>query len=122
LVLEKGDRIAIQLPNVLQYPIALYGALRAGLIVVNTNPLYTPREMKHQFTDAGVKAVVILANFAHNFKKFFEETGIQHVIVTELGDQLGFVKGNIVNFVVKKIKKMVPDFRLPKAISFAKLF
>ena len=120
LGLRKGDRIAIQLPNVLQYPIALYGALRAGLIVVNTNPLYTPREMKHQFTDAGVKAVVILANFAHNLEKIFEETGIQHVIVTELGDQLGFVKGNIVNFVVKKIKKMVPDFRLPKAISFRK--
>ena len=120
LGLRKGDRIAIQLPNVLQYPIALYGALRAGLIVVNTNPLYTPREMKHQFTDAGVKAVVILANFAHNLEKIFEETGIQHVIVTELGDQLGFVKGNIVNFVVKKIKKMVPDFHLPKAISFRK--
>lgn len=120
LGLRKGDRIAIQLPNVLQYPIALYGALRVGLIVVNTNPLYTPREMKHQFTDAGVKAVVILANFAHNLEKIFEEIGIQHVIVTELGDQLGFVKGNIVNFVVKKIKKMVPDFRLPRAISFRK--
>jgi long-chain acyl-CoA synthetase len=120
LGLRKGDRIAIQLPNVLQYPIALYGALRAGLIVVNTNPLYTPREMKHQFTDAGVKAVVILANFAHNLEKILEETGIQHVIVTELGDQLGLLKGNIVNFVVKKIKKMVPDFRLPKAISFRK--
>lgn len=120
LGLRKGDRIAIQLPNVLQYPIALYGALRVGLIVVNTNPLYTPREMKHQFTDAGVKAVVILANFAHNLEKIFEEIGIQHVIVTELGDQLGFVRGNIVNFVVKKIKKMVPDFRLPRAISFRK--
>jgi long-chain acyl-CoA synthetase len=120
LGLRKGDRIAIQLPNVLQYPIALYGALRAGLIVVNTNPLYTPREMKHQFTDAGVKAIVILANFAHNLEKIIEETGIQHVIVTELGDQLGFLKGNIVNFVVKKVKKMVPDFRLPKAISFRK--
>lgn len=120
LGLKKGDRIAIQLPNVLQYPIALYGALRAGLIVVNTNPLYTPREMKHQFNDAGVKAVVILANFAQNLEKIIDETGIEHVIVTELGDQLGLVKGNLVNFVVKHVKKLVPAYKLPRAISFRK--
>lgn len=120
LGLKKGDRIALQMPNVLQYPIALYGALRAGLIVVNTNPLYTPREMKHQFNDAGVKAIVILANFAQNLEKIIDETGIEHVIVTEFGDQLGLVKGNLVNFVVKHVKKMVPDYKIPRAISFRK--
>src|SRR5687768_10092155 len=120
LGLKKGDRIAIQMPNILQYPIALYGAIRAGLVVVNTNPLYTPREMKHQFNDAGVKAIVILANFAANLEKIIDETGIEHVIVTELGDQLGLVKGNIVNFVVKHVKKLVPDFKLARPISFRK--
>ncbi len=120
LGLKKGDRIALQMPNVLQYPIALYGAIRAGLIVVNTNPLYTSREMKHQFNDAGVKAVVILANFAHNLEKIIEETGIEHVIVTELGDELGLVKGKIVNFVVKHVKKLVPSFKVNGAISFNK--
>jgi long-chain acyl-CoA synthetase len=118
LGLKKGDRIALQMPNILQYPIALYGALRAGLIVVNTNPLYTSREMKHQFNDAGVKAVVILANFASNLEKIIEETGIEHIIITELGDQLGLVKGNVVNFVVKYVKKLVPEFKLTRVSSF----
>ncbi len=117
LGLKKGDRIAIQLPNILQYPIALYGALRAGLIVVNTNPLYTPREMKHQFNDGGVKAIVILANFASNLEKIIDETGIEHVIITDLGDQLGLVKGNIVNFVVKHVKKLVPHYKITASSS-----
>lgn len=119
LKLKKGDRIAIQMPNVLQYPIALFGAIKAGLVIVNTNPLYTEREMKHQFNDAGCTAVVILANFAHNLQKVLHETKIQHVIVTELGDLLGFPKSLVVNTVVKHVKKMVPDFSLPDAISFS---
>lgn len=118
LKLKKGDRIAIQMPNVLQYPIALFGAIKAGLVIVNTNPLYTDREMKHQFNDAGCTAVIILANFAHNLQKVLHETKIQHVIVTELGDLLGFPKSLVVNTVVKHVKKMVPDFSLPDAISF----
>jgi long-chain acyl-CoA synthetase len=116
LKLVKGDRIAIQMPNCLQYPVALVGALKAGLIVVNTNPLYTPREMEHQFKDSGAKAIVIIANFASNLEEVIKETNIQHVIVTELGDLIGGVKGAVVNFVVKHIKKMVPSFNLPQAI------
>lgn len=118
--LKKGDRIALQMPNLLQYPVALFGALRAGLIVVNTNPLYTPREMKHQFNDSGTVAIVIVANFAHNLEKIIGETAIKTVIVTKLGDMLGFKKG-IVNFVVKYIKKMVPAYNLPNAIPFNKI-
>ena len=116
--LKKGDRIAIQMPNLIQYPIALFGALRAGLIVVNTNPLYTAREMKHQFNDSGAKAILILANFAYNLEEILPETKIETVIVTELGDMLGFPKSLIVNTVVKYIKKMVPKYKLPQAISF----
>lgn len=115
--LKKGDRIALQMPNLLQYPVALFGALRAGLVVVNTNPLYTPREMKHQFKDSGAIAIVIVANFAHNLEKVIDDTDIKAVIITKLGDMLGF-KGGIVNFVVKYIKKMVPAYNLPGAISF----
>lgn len=118
LKMKKGDRIAIQMPNVLQYPIALFGAIKAGLVIVNTNPLYTEREMKHQFNDAGCTAVVILANFAHHLQKVVHETKIQHVIVTELGDLLGFPKSLVVNAVVKHVKKMVPEFSLPDAIPF----
>jgi long-chain acyl-CoA synthetase len=116
--LEEGDRIAIQLPNLLQFPIAAFGALRAGLIVVNTNPLYTPREMAHQFNDAGVKAVLICANFAKNLEEVLPQTKIETVIVTELADMLPFPKRTIMNFAVKHLKKMVPAFHLPKAISF----
>ncbi len=119
LGLQTGDKIAIQMPNCTQYPIALFGSLLAGLVVVNTNPLYTPREMKHQFTDSGAKAIVIVANFAFNLEKIIGETQIQHVIVTELGDMLGFPKKQIVNFVVAKVKKMVPAYRLPGSVSFA---
>lgn len=118
LGLHKGDRIAIQMPNVLQYPVALFGAIRAGLIVVNTNPLYTPREMEFQFKDSGVKAIVILANFAEKLEKVLSRTDIQHVIVTQVGDLLGFPKKQIVNAVVKYVKKMVPAYRLPNAVSF----
>ncbi|MCB0390831.1 MAG: AMP-binding protein [Bdellovibrionales bacterium] len=116
--LKKGDRIAIQMPNLLQFPVALFGALKAGLIVVNTNPLYTSREMKHQFNDSGAKAIVILANFAHQLEEIIEETSIETVVVTELGDLLGWPKRTLINFVVKHIKKMVPNFNLPRAINF----
>lgn len=118
LGLQKGDRIAIQMPNLLQYPIALLGALKAGLIVVNTNPLYTEREMQFQFKDSGCKAIVILANFASHLEKIINETDIKHVIVTEVGDQLGFAKGLLVNTVLRHVKKMVPPFHLPNAIKF----
>lgn len=121
LDMKKGDRVAIQMPNCLQYPVALFGTLRAGMVVVNTNPLYTSREMKHQFDDAGVQAIVILANFAGNLEKIRHEINAKHVIVTELGDMLGGLKGTIVNFVVKKIKKMVPAYNLPRAISWKKM-
>lgn len=114
--LQKGDRIAIQMPNCLQYPVVLFGAIRAGLVVVNTNPLYTPREMKHQFNDSGAKAIVIIANFAFNLEKIISETKIEKVFVTELGDLLGFPKKLLVNFVVKNIRKMVPTYHLPNAI------
>lgn len=118
LGLRKGDRIAIQMPNLLQYPVAMFGALRAGLVVVNTNPLYTPREMQHQFKDSGVKAIVILANFASHLEKVVENTEIKHVIITEIGDMLGFPKKLIVNAVVKYIKKMVPAYHIAGAVSF----
>ena len=110
LGLKKGDRIAIQLPNVLQFPIVLFAAFRAGLIVVNTNPLYTAPEMKHQFKDSGVKAIVILAQFAHLLDQIIGETEIKHVVVTEVGDQLPFVKKHLINFVLKTVKKMVPAY------------
>ncbi len=118
LKLKKGDRIAIQMPNCLQYPIVLIGALKAGLIVVNTNPLYTPREMEHQFKDAQIKLIVILANFAHHLEEILDDVPIKHVIVTELGDMLGGLKGKIVNFVVRKVKKMVPPYKIQGAHKF----
>jgi len=118
LGLVKGDRIAIQMPNCLQYPIALIGSLKAGLVVVNTNPLYTHREMEHQFADADVKAVVIVANFAHSLEVALQKIHIDHVIVTELGDMLGGVKGKLVNFVVKNIKKMVPKYSINDITKF----
>ncbi|MEZ4825704.1 MAG: AMP-binding protein [Bacteroidia bacterium] len=120
LGLKKGDRIAIQMPNLLQYPVALFGAIRAGLIIVNTNPLYTARELEHQLKDSGAKAIVILANFAHNLEKIVAHTEVQHIIVTEVGDLLGGLKKVITNFVVKKVKKMVPAYHLPQAVSFSR--
>jgi long-chain acyl-CoA synthetase len=117
--LKQGDRIAIQMPNCLQYPVVLIGALHAGLVVVSTNPLYTPREMEHQFGDSEVKAIVIMANFASSLQTVLPKTKIKTVIVTELGDMLGGLKKHLVNFVVKRVKKMVPAYSLPKAISFS---
>ncbi|WML88143.1 AMP-binding protein [Thiothrix subterranea] len=116
--LKPGDRIAIMMPNLLQYPIALFGALRAGLVVVNTNPLYTNRELEHQLKDSGAKAIVILVNFAHTLESVMDEVGIKTIITTEIGDLLGFPKSLLVNAVVKYVKKMVPAFTLPEAISF----
>jgi long-chain acyl-CoA synthetase len=116
--LQPGDKIALMMPNLLQYPIALFGALRAGIIVVNTNPLYTPREMKHQFTDAGVKAIVIAENYAANLEKIIDSTSIKTVIVTPLGEMLGAVKGLMTNLVVKYVKKMIPKYNLKNIVSF----
>lgn len=113
--LKPGDRIAIQMPNCLQYPVVMFGAIRAGLTVVNTNPLYTPREMKHQFKDSGAKAIVIVENFASQLEKIVSETDIQHIFLTQLGDMLSFPKKHLVNFVVKRVKKMVPSFSIPTA-------
>ncbi len=116
--LQPGDRIAIQLPNVLQFPVAVFGAMRAGMVVVNTNPLYTEREMAHQFKDSGAKAIVILANMADKLEKILDRTDLQHVLVTELGDMHGFPKRTLINLVVKHVKKMVPTFSLPGHIPF----
>lgn len=118
LGLKKGDRVALMMPNLLQYPIALFGILRAGMIVVNVNPLYTPRELEHQLNDSGASAIVIVSNFAHTLEKVVAKTQVKHVILTRLGDQLAPAKGTLVNFVVKYIKRMVPKYHLPDAISF----
>jgi long-chain acyl-CoA synthetase len=118
LGLKKGDRIAIQMPNLLQFPIAFIGALKAGLIVVNTNPLYTPREMEHQFKDAGISAIVIMANFASHLEGILARIPAKHIIVTQIGDMLGTVKGTITNFVVKHIRKLVPAYHLPNVVPF----
>ncbi|MFK7955557.1 MAG: AMP-binding protein [Lysobacterales bacterium] len=118
LKLKTGDRIAIMLPNLLQYPIVLFGALRAGLTVVNTNPLYTARELKHQLNDSGAKAVLALDNFAATLQKVLPETEVQQVLLTSVGDCLDFPKRAIVNFTVKRIKKLVPPYQIPGAIRF----
>ncbi|AZL75122.1 long-chain-fatty-acid--CoA ligase FadD1 [Pseudomonas oryziphila] len=116
--LKPGDRIAVQLPNVLQYPVAVFGAMRAGLIVVNTNPLYTARELEHQFNDSGAKALVCLANMAHLAEKVVPKTQVKHVIVTEVADLLPPLKRLLVNSVIKYVKKMVPAYNLPNAVRF----
>ncbi|WP_218313542.1 AMP-binding protein [Halomonas sp. 18071143] len=116
--LEPGDRIAIQLPNVLQFPVAVFGALRAGLVVVNTNPLYTEREMAHQFKDSNAKAILILANMADKLEKVLDKTDIKHVLVTQLGDLHDVPKRWLINAVVKHVKKMVPAYSLPSAVGF----
>jgi long-chain acyl-CoA synthetase len=117
LKLVKGDRLAIMMPNVLQYPIALFGALRAGLVVVNTNPMYTARELRHQLEDAGVKAILVLDNFAATLQEVIAHTPVEHVITTGIGDLLG-PKGHLINFVLKHVKKMVPAYALPQAVRF----
>ena len=118
--LQPGDRIALQMPNILQYPVVVFGALRAGLVVVNTNPLYTTREMEHQFNDSGAKALVCLANMAHMAEQVVPKTGVKHVIVTEVADMLPPLKRLLVNTIVKHVKKMVPAYNLPQAIKLTK--
>jgi long-chain acyl-CoA synthetase len=118
LGLPKGARIAIMMPNLLQYPVAMFGALRAGCIVVNCNPLYTARELEHQLADSGAEAILIVENFAHVLEAVIGRTPIKHVIVTGLGDMLGGLKGSLVNFAVRHVKKMVPPWRLPQAVRF----
>ena len=116
--LEKGDRVAVMMPNVLQYPAAVFGILRAGMCVVNVNPLYTPRELEHQLKDSGAKAILIFENFATTLEKVLDKTDVRTVMVTGIGDLLPFPKGMIANFVVRKVKKMVPAYSLPEAVSF----
>ncbi len=118
LKLQKGDRVALMMPNLLQYPIALLGVLRAGMVIVNVNPLYTARELKHQLVDSGAKAIVIISNFANVLEKVAKDTPLEHIILTQIGDMFSPVKGMITNLVVKYVKKMVPKFSLPKAIPF----
>ena len=114
--LARGDRVALMMPNLLQYPVALVGALRAGLVVVNTNPLYTARELRHQLADSGARAIVVLENFGHVLEECIDDTEVKHVVVTGLGDMLGFPKSALVNFVVRHVKKLVPPFRIDGAV------
>ncbi len=116
--LERGDRVAIMMPNVLQNPISIFATLRAGFTVVNTNPLYTARELKHQLVDSGAKAIIVMENFCHTLEEVIAESPVEHVVTTQLGDLLKFPKNLIVNFVVKRVKKMVPAFSLPARVAF----
>lgn len=116
--MQKGDRVALMMPNLLQYPVALFGTLRAGCVVVNCNPLYTPRELEHQLKDSGATTIVIVENFAHTLEQVIAQTQLRHVVVTPLGEMLGAVKGTLVNFVIRHVKKMVPAWKLPGSLSF----
>jgi long-chain acyl-CoA synthetase len=118
LGLSQGDRVAIMMPNVPQYPVAVAAILRAGFVVVNVNPLYTARELEHQLKDSGAKAIVIIENFAATLEKCIAQTPVQHVVVAAMGDRLGVLKGSLVNYVVRNVKKMVPVFHLPQAVRF----
>jgi len=118
--MEKGDRVVIMMPNILQNPISIFAALRAGFVVVNTNPLYTPRELEHQLSDSGAKAIIVMENFCHSLGEVIDKTPVQHVVTTQLGDLLHFPKSIIVNLVVKYVKKMVPQFSLPRRVTFKK--
>ena len=118
LGLVKGDRVAIMMPNVPQYPVTVAAVLRAGCVVVNVNPLYTPRELEHQLRDSGAKAIVIVENFAATLEKCIAATAVQHVVLASMGDRLGLLKGTVVNHVVRKVKKLVPAFNLPQAVRF----
>ena len=118
LKLQKGDRVALMMPNILQYPVALFGILRGGFVAVNVNPLYTARELQHQLKDSGAKAIVIFENACHTLEGILEKTDCKHVLTTNIGDMLGFPKSIIVNFVIKKIKKMVPAWSIPSAKNF----
>ena len=119
--LKKGDKVALQMPNLLQYPIAIFACLKAGFVIVNTNPLYTADEMLHQYKDSGAKAVIIVENFAYNLEKILSKTDIETVITTTIGDLLGTLKGGLVNFVIRNVKKMVPAYSLPGNISLKKI-
>ena len=116
--MAKGARVAIMMPNVLQYPIAIAAILRAGYTVVNVNPLYTPRELEHQLTDSGSEAIIVLENFAHTVEQVLNKTPVRHVVVASMGEMLGAAKGMLVNFVVRNVKKMVPEFSLPNMVRF----
>ncbi|MBQ0133449.1 MAG: AMP-binding protein, partial [Comamonas sp.] len=118
LGLQRGDRIAIMMPNVPQYPVAVAAILRAGFVVVNVNPLYTARELEHQLTDSGAKAIVIIENFAHTLQQCIASTQVKHVVLCAMGDTLGLLKGSLVNYVVRNVKKMVPTFELPVAVRY----
>ncbi|MGE8396414.1 MAG: AMP-binding protein, partial [Comamonas sp.] len=118
LGLQPGDRVAIMMPNVPQYPVAVAAILRAGYVVVNVNPLYTARELEHQLKDSGSKAIVIIENFAYTLQQCIAKTPVEHVVLCAMGDQLGLLKGGLVNYVVRNVKKMVPAFDLPKAVRF----
>ncbi|WP_418123997.1 long-chain-fatty-acid--CoA ligase [Variovorax sp. 160MFSha2.1] len=118
LGLAKGDRVAVMMPNCPQYPIAVAGILRAGLILVNVNPLYTPRELEHQLKDSGAKAIVIMENFGTTLQQCIASTPVKHIVLASMGDRLGFLKGALVNYVVRNVKKMVPTFSLPGAVRF----
>ncbi len=117
LGLQPGDRVGVMLPNILQNPVTLFGILKAGLIVVNINPLYTPRELEYQLKDSGAKAIVVLENFAHTLSEVIARTDLRHVIVASMGDMLG-LKGHLVNLVVRRVKKLVPAWSLPGHVSF----
>ena len=116
--LVKGDRVAIMMPNVPQYPVVVAAVLRAGFVVVNVNPLYTPRELEHQLKDSGAKAIVIIENFASTLQQCIANTPVKHVVLCAMGDQLGFLKGMLVNYVVRNVKKLVPEYSLPGAVRF----
>ena len=116
--MKKGARVAVMMPNVLQYPIAIAAILRAGYTVVNVNPLYTPRELEHQLNDSGAEAIIILENFATTLEQVLPRTQVKHIIVANMGEMLGGLKGMIVNFVVRNVKKLVPPFSLPNAVRF----
>ena len=118
LKLKKGDRVAIMMPNCLQYPIAIFGVLRAGLTVVNVNPMYTPRELKHQLNDSGASVLLVVDNFGKTVQEAMAGTPLKHVITTGLGDLVGFPKGTVINFVLKYVKKLVPDYDIPGAVRF----
>ena len=119
LGLKKGDRVALMMPNLLQYPVALFGTLRAGCVVVNCNPLYTPRELEHQLKDSGATAIVIVENFANTLQEVIARTAVKHVVVTPMGEMLSMVKGALVNFVVRHVKKLVPTWSLSGSINFS---
>ena len=116
--MRKGDRIALMMPNILQYPVAIFGAMRAGMVIVNTNPMYTPRELRHQLKDSGARAIVIVENFANVLQQVLADVEVEQVITTRIGDMLGFPKGLLINFALRYVKKAIPDFSLPGAVRF----